>query len=488
MLWLRMTLYAAFGRVAVCVRPNPLYEESWMKLEKKAPRVPDITNLPKPRPGRSGGFKLLVLALLAVLVVGGAAFWLTRDKEIRDHWREQAAAAIDNATSGTPLAGVSDLLRDAPPPPPPSVTSPSTAPGTLAGQNVQGTVGAPVDASAPPEQPGLAGNASDGLPGPDAAQPAVPKVTADSKVRLEFVEDLAAYLVSRYKPGPGGGSLSASVQSVNQRYGAKMTGLGAGGREALLRYAFHPTMLQSLYALYVQRFMAALGREASARGLTPEQTRQMFMLLAGRFVMVAGGLEGVAALPDLSRRLQGLEQLAQAAVDISSQMTVAVFDLDQLRENKASASRISTAQLRVDGLSARYRRALEERGAAQRALVAAIRKSGGQALDEDSLLFLAHWVERRLRQDPQALASVQSAAGILRDLARRCAQAGSAAPAQPAPAGTLPAGKPAAAFPPPPSGGNAAPRTGARLPATQSDAPGAQPAVSAPVPVGGQGR
>lgn len=483
-----MTLYAAFPLIAVCVRLHPLYEESWMKLEKKAPQVPDIMNLPKPRPGRGGGLKLVVLALLAVLVVGGAAFWLTRDKETRDQWRDQAAAAIDNATDGTPLAGVSDLLRDAPPPPPPSVTSPSTAPGTFAGQNVQGTVGSPVDTSLPPGQAGLAGNASGGLPGPDSGQPVVPKVTADSKIRPDFVEDLAAYLVSRYKPGPGGGSLSASVQSVNQRYGSKMTGLAGGGRDALLRYAFHPTMLQSLYALYVDRFMAALGREASAKGLTPEQARQMFMLLAGRFVMVAGGLEGVAAVPDLSKRLKGLEQLAQAAVDINAQMTVAVFDLDQLRESKAPASRISTAQLRVDGLSARYRRALEERGTAQRALVAAIRKGGGQALDEDSLLFLAHWVERRLRQDPQALASVQSAAGILRDLARRCAQAGSGTPAQPAPGGTLPASKPAAAFSAPARGGNAALQTGAQPPAAQPNASAAQPAVPAPVQVGGQGR
>lgn len=204
-----------------------------MKLEKKAPQVPDIMNLPKPRPGRGGGLKLFVLALLALLVVGGAAFWLTRDKETRDQWREQTAAVIDNATSGTPLAGVSDLLRDAPPPPPPSVTSPSTAPGTFAGQNVQGTVGAPVDTALPSGQAGLAGEASGGQPSPDSGQAAAPKVTADSKVRPDFVEDLAAYLVSRYKPGPGGGSLSASVQSVNQRYGLKMTGLGRGAAARL---------------------------------------------------------------------------------------------------------------------------------------------------------------------------------------------------------------------------------------------------------------
>ena len=118
-------------------------------------------------------------------------------------------------------------------------------------------------------------------------------------------------------------------------------------------------------------------------------------------------------------------------MDINAQMAEAVFAVDQLRENNAGDSQISTAQLRVDGLSARYRRALEERAALQRTLVAAIRQGGGQALDDDSLLFVAQWVDRRLRADPQALASVQASAGILRDLARRSAQTGTGTPFQP---------------------------------------------------------
>lgn len=462
-----------------------------MKLEKKTPEVPDIMNLPKPRPGKGAGRKAGLLALVAVLAVGGAAFWLTRDPSTRDQWREQAAGVIDNATSGTPLAGVGDLLRDAPPS---AVTNPSTAPGTLAGQNVQGTVPAPVDTSLPPGQSGLAGSGgAPGMAGQEAVQPVAPKVTADSKVRPDFVEDLAAYLVSRYKPGPRGGSLAVSVQSVNQRYGVKLAGQVEGGRAGLLRYAFHPTMLQSLYALYVDRFMAALDREAAAKSLSPEQNREMHMALAGRFVMLAGALEGVASVPDLGKRIKGLEQISQNVVDINSQMTAAVFDLDQLRENKASQPEIATTQLRVDGLSARYRRALEERAAAQRALVAAIRKGGGQALDDDSLLFVAYWVDRRLREGPQAPASVQSAAAVLRDLARRCAQAGAAAPAN----RDNPAAQPALSAPAAPARNtapqnalprNAQPQAGTRLPAAPAPAPAQSLTVPAPVQVGGQGR
>ena len=393
-----------------------------MKLERKPLNVPDIMNMPKPRPARAGAAKAVVLAVLAVILVSGAAYWLTRDKSTRDQWKDKAADVINNATSGTILAGVGDVLRDSPPPPPISVVSPPTSPGTLAGQTVQGSVAAPVDSSIPAGQAGQ----QTGVQMPQ-------KVTEDSHVRLEVVEDLAAFIVSRFKPGPQTGTLNVSVQALNQRYGAKLAGTsdGKGGRDALLRYAFHPTMLRGLYGLYADRFLDAVNRDAASKGFTPDQIRQLHMALAGRVVLLAGALEGVASVPNLAARLREEEKASQVVVDINAQMAEAVFAVDQLRENNAADSQVSTAQLRVDGLSARYRRALEERAALQRTLVAAIRQGGGQALDDDSLLFVAQWVDRRLRSDPQALASVQASAGILRDLARRSAQTGTGTPFQP---------------------------------------------------------
>ena len=393
-----------------------------MKLERKPLSVPDIMNMPKPRPARAGAAKAVVLAVLAVILVSGAAYWLTRDKSTRDQWKDRAADVINNATSGTILAGVGDVLRDSPPPPPISVVSPPTSPGTLAGQTVQGSVAAPVDSSIPAGQAGQ----QTGVQMPQ-------KVTEDSHVRLEVVEDLAAFIVSRFKPGPQTGTLNVSVQALNQRYGAKLAGTsdGKGGRDALLRYAFHPTMLRGLYGLYADRFLDAVNRDAASKGFTPDQIRQLHMALAGRVVLLAGALEGVASVPNLAARLREEEKASQVVVDINAQMAEAVFAVDQLRENNAADSQVSTAQLRVDGLSARYRRALEERAALQRTLVAAIRQGGGQALDDDSLLFVAQWIDRRLRSDPQALASVQASAGILRDLARRSAQTGTGTPFQP---------------------------------------------------------
>lgn len=391
--------------------------------------------LPRPDPG-SGGHRLSIVAVLAVIVVGAAAFWLSREPATRADLRERAAAFVDSLADGTPLAGLGDVFRPAPPPPPPSVLTPPTEPGTLAGRNVQGTVPAPVDTG--PADAGAARDAvaaeGQGAPGAGERQAGfVPPVTEDSRVRPGYVAELAAWLVSRYRPGPRGGTLAVSVQSLNQRCGVAQAGMAEGGRAGLLRYAFHPSMIQGLYGLYVHRFLEDLDTAARRRGLDETQNRQFHLALAGRAVMLAGALEGVASVPDMGQRLAHVEQLAQNAVEINAQMASATFELDELRAADAPRQELAAGQLRVDGLSARYRRALDEQAGAQRALVAAIRKGGGQGMDDDSLFFVANWVERRLQGDPEAMASVRSAAGVLRDLARRCAEIGAGAPRPPAP-------------------------------------------------------
>lgn len=415
--------------------------------------------LPEPEPG-AGGRKLWLVVVLAVLLLAGAAWWLSRDDAAREDLREKAASYVDSITAGTPLAGIGNVFRTAPPPPPASVTNPATEPGTLAGRNVQGTVPAPVDTGLPygaagTDAAGGAGAAAGangatgaetgapGLAGAEGALPGyAPPVTEDSRVSAGFVAELARWLAARYRPGPRGGTLAVTVQALNQRLGVAQAGAVPGGRAGLLRYAFHPSMIQGLYNLYVGRFLQDLDIAAKSRGLDEAQNRQFHLALAGRAVILAGALEGVASLPDMSGQLAHVEQLAQNAVDINAQMAQAVFELDEKRAANAPRQELATGQLRVDGLAARYRRALDEQAAAQRALVAAIRKGGGQGMDDDSLLFVAHWVERRLAGDRDALASVHAAASVLRDLGRRCAEIGAGAPRSPAPAQEAPPAQP----------------------------------------------
>ena len=277
-----------------------------MKTERRTLPATDISELPKPRPGRSG-FRLGLLAVLALLVVSAAAYWLTRDDETREALRKQAVTAIDKATEGTPLAGVSTILTPPPPPPPPSVLNPPTAPGTLSGPVVQGATGTPVDTSMMPGAP------QDGGP-----QVVAPKVVEDTRVRFGFVDDLAAYLVESYTPGARGGSLTISPQSLNSRYGVNLTGLDGGaqgGREGVLHYAFHPTMLHGLYNLYVERFLEAVTLESQlphkGRTLTQAQARQMYMVFAGRLVTTAAALDAILKVPDLRAQLDLLRAECQ---------------------------------------------------------------------------------------------------------------------------------------------------------------------------------
>ena len=404
-----------------------------MKLETKAPvqsrfatpasASPSggrLDDLPAPRTSR-GGHKLGCLALLALLLVAGAAVWLTRDDATRDAWRKDAVTWLDAKLEGTALAPLMNLLRETPPPPPPSVATPATEPGTLAGPTVQGTVSALVRTDF--VSPGAV------APVPAGQEAQKRQYPADSRVQPAFVDDFAGHVLDRFQ----GSGLDLSLPSLNQRYGVKLTGLAGGSRAAVLRYAFHPDMLRSLYTIYADRFLDSLDHQCTERNWSDLQKRQLHMALAGRLNAWAAALDGVAAVPDLSARLAESERLLQESLDIYGRMAGTVFELDEARQRNDAAA-IATAQLRVDDITGRYRQAMDARTAAQHALVGDIRRHAGAALDDDSLLFVAQWVGRRLQQDSKALATVRAGSAALRDMAGRCTRiaSGKAAAEQPA--------------------------------------------------------
>lgn len=448
-----------------------------MKLEPKAPEQTGfvsytatppsggrLDDLPAPGASRSGG-KLGCLALLVLLLVAGAAVWLTRDDATRDAWRREALSWL----GGSSLAPLGNLLHETPPPPPPSVAAPATEPGTLAGPVIQSTVSALVRTDF--VTPGAATPAGEG----QAAQPR--QYPADSRVQPAFVEDLAGHVLERFR----GNGLDLNLPALNQRYGVRLTGLAGGSRAAVLRYAFHPDMLRSLYAVYADRFLDSLGRQCAQHGWSELQQRQLHLALAGRLNAWAAALDGVAAVPGLASRLSESERLLQESLDIYSQMAGTVFELDEARQ-RGDAVAMATAQLRVDDITGRYRQALDARSAAQHALVGEIRRHAGAALDEETLIFVAQWVGRRLHEDGNALATVRAGTAALRDMAGRCTRIGSgeAAVGQSAPSAARDVGPDAPLRPGPKE---ARPRPAVPAPAASPagalDAPAGMPAAPA---------
>ena len=353
---------------------------------------------PLPRPRRAGAGKgLVAAALLAMLAVAAAGYWVTRDNAQRDSLRQDIGAFLRRSTQGTPLEGmVAGLLPAESPLPMVSAASsvpgqpelpfiPPSEDGSLAGQVISAPVTPPPPA---PETP-----------------PVPPQLRSDDRVTPVFVTDLARFFVSLHGAKGGDGPLPLSVQQLNQHYGSRLTGLAAGGadaqarRAALLRYAFHPAMLRALYDIYADRFMDAVIKEAMhparGQGLSEAQTRRLCLSVGGRLVLLAGALDGVRKTPDMRALLTAVDARAQEA---------------------------QTAMERMQGEM--LRAALQGRDEARRAIAAAVRRAGGQGLDDATLIYLAEWVDRRLRADAGAGETVGVAAQLLRDLGRRFAQAG----------------------------------------------------------------
>ena len=354
------------------------------------------------------GLALLILILLAGVVVW---FWLARDPEAREEFSNRMANLRESAIN---LAA--DLMsRTTTPPSPPDV-------GAVAGNSLPGAppkyrspieTPAELDEALAEQRPVQPGGAE--VRGPVAPGEQVPPDAGrkdDQVVRIAFIDDLASWLVSHYVPAatPGrSGRLSASLQGANLRYGMGMTGLAwigddlPAGRTAALNHLFTPGMLDAIYRLYVDRFMEAVNRSAatplpSGEALSPAQRSEFFKLYARQFRGVAGALQALASMPDFNRQMENLSAAAQRVVDTNAQYS-------ELRQQMAAKRQ-------------QYQQAVIAREQAKSAFVQALKRTPeARYLDDDALLFIASWIDRRTHNNPEKLTAAGQAANLFRDLA-----------------------------------------------------------------------
>lgn len=389
-------------------------------------------------PGRSHhGLALVILVLLA-----GVAgwFWLARDPEAREEFTRRIAGLEHSALEF--ISGFADKVSTPPPAPEVGAVAGNSLPG--APPKYRSPIETPeeLDEALSRQRPVQEGGAE--IRGPFAGPETTPPPDAgrkdDAVVRIAFIDDLASWLVSHYVPPAAqgrNGRVSASLQGANLRYGLGMTGLAwigddlPAGRSAALNHVFTPGMLDALYKLYIDRFMEAVTRSVNAplptgKTLTPAQQSEFFRLYARHFRGVAGALQSIAAMPDFTRQMEDLHAAAQRVVDANAHYSELTFAADQARSAGEPARYAALRQQREDK-GKQYQQAVIAREQSRATFVQRLKRMpDARCLDDDSLLYAASWIERRVRDNPEKLAAAGQAADLFRDLAGQFEAAGKA--------------------------------------------------------------
>lgn len=291
--------------------------------------------------------------------------------------------------------------------------SPATpAPGSLPASALE--------ASAPlaVEQPGSIGN-------PPASSAGAEGAAGDSMLLPSFVDDLARLMVASYWPqgthptATSSGISTLGVRSANLRYGSRPNGIRwvsadpFASRQAALTSIFTPSRLEFLSNLYLDRFIAALNRDArdysrinpaAGRALRPAEIREMFRIYAARARGLAATLNAYADDPGIRAKVEKLA-LTQSAVHAANRDYLdSSAEFEAAREEK----RPGLAELKalMDHDAAAYQQCIREREAAFQTLAGSL----GRGLGEDSRVYCAFWAFRR---GPQALPALRAAAAVL---------------------------------------------------------------------------
>lgn len=254
----------------------------------------------------------------------------------------------------------------------------------------------------------------------------------DAVVRLKFIDSLAAWLVTGYMPSPNPdklGTITVSLQNVNMRYGVELIGLSwVGddpriGRNEILNYVFTPAMLDALYRLYCDRFMKAISLELlkarAGMSFTLKQKQDFYRLYARRFRGISGALQGIAVTPNFIKRMDQLKKAAQRVVNTNSKYTDLLYCADKFRDtgNKVELQKFTK---KAHAAAKVYQQAVVDRERLTKAMILAIRQNvTARILDDSNLLYLANWVDRRLKNHPENMDAVLQSATIFFDLAKR---------------------------------------------------------------------
>ncbi|MDL2307524.1 hypothetical protein LJC48_05815, partial [Desulfovibrio sp. OttesenSCG-928-C06] len=252
----------------------------------------------------------------------------------------------------------------------------------------------------------------------------------DSVVTLDFIDDLAGYLVRNYWPAgshPSArehGVSTAGIKSANQRYGIDLKGFAGSNtavrdyyrdRGLILSYVFMPSMIEALSNLYADRFADALVQAAARpivsssgveRHLTPADTAEMLEYYAGYSRSLGSALLAYANntdAPSVVNVLNRAEMESFAAhtryldAKLAQEVAQEAGDNERMAEAEKDAVRLE----RVYHLSRGKQKSSED------AVYQMMLQGNARNLDRTSLIYIACWLNRR---GPDSYYAVKAAA------------------------------------------------------------------------------
>lgn len=263
-----------------------------------------------------------------------------------------------------------------------------------------------------------------------------PPLHEDSVVSKGFIADLAYFLVNSYYPpgthanaSGGKGYVSASLISLNVHYGAESGQYFKRGRAETLKYVLAPSMLEALYRLYANRFLATMQQLASqeerqfkggARIMTEAEQRMMFSYYSAFTGGVAAVFEACASSPSIVRHLDTYYAASLEAYNKNQDYIRASIANDQAAPDQAADAKVVLA-----GAKTVYEQSVIEREAARSELLRNLKRYPGvRALDDSSILYTAGWINRRLADKSADMDNLAAVSRILTSLAERMRELG----------------------------------------------------------------
>lgn len=232
----------------------------------------------------------------------------------------------------------------------------------------------------------------------------------DGVVPLAIIQDMAKFLAANFWPAGShpmarnGAITTATVKWANVKYGGQLQGFGVTGadaaakRKTALDYVFTPAMLNSLYAMYSQRFFETFDKEARALTRGPDKKPLDSAQLGDMYDVYAvasqGMVETIYAYLYTPNARELVSEYAVAATEASEAYRLFAANLQN-----GNASNVEIAR--------RYQSAILERDQKRDALTAALLQHGAsRTMDADSLAYVAQWLFRRGEDKKETLTAL----------------------------------------------------------------------------------